>query len=102
MNALGTYILVSLSYVIGTMIEFAIVIMVHRRSPGTARVSPQDSFPTYQQNSTNHVWQNPMGKVIMASREKRFSYTEKIDICAFLVFAMSYCIFNSVYFSCYM
>ena len=106
LNALGTYILVSLSYVIGTMIEFAIVILIHRRSSETSRPPPTDPLFSNHIDSINpeviQVRQKIKNLDSVAPSEKQYSYTEKIDAVAFFVFMISYCVFNFAYFFSYM
>ena len=86
------------------MIEFAIVILVHRNRAD----SNQGPFFTNQVNAFN--FENDQEETelkyqksleMSATVQKRVSYTEKIDIFSFLGFMISYIIFNSIYFACY-
>ena len=88
------------------MIEFAIVILIHRRSPETAGTPPRGPLFSQKIDSIKPEVIQVQRKIknldIVAPREKGYSYTEKIDLVAFFVFIISYCIFNFAYFFYYM
>ena len=120
LNALGVHLLVSLFFVIGTMIEFAIVLLINRKlvlngpqcpciKKGICKirnlrkrnplfifrknpVDPKDrnSSPSLEKEQTPN------------SQEKPYSTTDKIDITALCVFLLSYIMFNFVYMIHYM
>ena len=107
MNALGTYTLVSLSFVIGTMFEFAIVLRIERQSPGGNRESSKSalfkqSITSLQPKSIHTPERIEIKEMELNHRPRFYSFTEKVDILTYFVFMMSYIIFNCIYFNRYM
>ena len=105
MNALGIYLLVSLFFVIATMMEFAIVLMIARARGGTDNATSQRKRKTMRMNSANTKKQWFLNRVIPntpENDEKNFySFTEKIDFKALFVFMLMYFMFNYFYFAHY-
>ena len=106
MNALTVYILVSLAFVIATMIEFAILLFIHQRSSVSSQ-SPllNVRFPTsktFAIGSTEFYGQQDMENDMMPdTNTKLYSRTQKIDFLAFFIFMLSFSIFNTIYFARY-
>ena len=98
MNALTIYILASLSFVIATIMELAIILIINH---GNTKPRPNDSFPnrinvteagmTKQHSKLeNDVMRKPEGK--------RVWLTKKIDTLALFCFIIFYALFNIFYF----
>ena len=81
MSALGVYLSVSLLYVMGTIIEFAIVLFLQRKHDFCQEITPEKM----EKNK----------KKISPPGSNRFSV--KIDTISFILFTISYIIFNTVY-----
>ena len=117
MNALGLYLLVSLFFVIATMVEFAFVLMVNRftatddrHQRHKDRMSFRRSNRKYRQKelivvsnlnngSTSDLRFNDNLEVVETSPSTQRCYLNpnNIDFGALLVFFSSYVIFNCVY-----
>ena len=120
MNALGIYLLVSLFFVLATMVEFAVVLVLARFYPKTddndaqknkennktRKRSLKKKFWPYSKMSSSHVniKEAEGNPIIKEKNEKRIicSFTEKMDFIALLIFMFIYFIFNCVYFMHYM
>ena len=84
MNALTIYILVSLSFVIATIIEFAILLIIDRRSPATNKSSVlkvrMTTRKTFAIGSRELYVDKDMESEKMPNiHETFYSSTEKID-----------------------
>ena len=93
MNALGVHILVSLFFVIATIIEFAVVLFI-KRIIGNNR-NPVDT----NELQTNHDFEDDH---IRFYQDGCYSVTDRIDLAALFVFLITYVIFNCVYIEHYM
>ena len=82
MTALGIYLLISLFFVLATMVELAGVILLRRKL------------------ETNVVVKVPGGEIIDAA-EIRTS-TEKLDFISMILFFSFYVLFNAIYWSYYL
>ena len=119
LNALGVYLLGSLCFVVGALVEFAVVVLVDRvRSARTGdqknKVETQQFYNTAK-NPMNQSWfKERMGIDVWATnprsstegktvaRKKKadiftLSSTNGIDFAAFLMYFFLFCLFNSVY-----
>ena len=120
LNALGVYLLVSLFFVIGTMIEFAIVLVIKRKMDSKMNSNSDDPRTvTAVRRKKMNYWPSRLPKTFTAENpiptedSKRNqpptvidkieseSITDKIDMAAFFLFLFSYFIFNIVYLSWY-
>ena len=112
MNALGVYILVSLFFVIATMFEFAIVLLMMRRRPHKYQTikklirSSNNWSPTTEVFRTkSHEFNldlNPKDDEIKSNHDSRFKdITEKIDFVALMSFIIGYSLFNIIYIAKY-
>ena len=81
MNALGVYLLASLLFVIGSMLEFAIIMFLHRRHDlgQDERVAGKNDFKTR------------VGSLDIKA------LSAKIDGIAMILFLSGYVLFNAVY-----
>ena len=85
MTALGVYLLVSLLFVIGTMIEFAVVLFLERKLEVNQRVNMEPK------------------RVIKVPRLFPFKRkVAKIDLVALVLFLSLYVLFNVAYWSHYL
>ena len=125
MNALSIYLLMSLAFVFGAMAEFALVLFVQRnleqesttlmhsydRFDSEGKVSPKSTIIGEELGKTaphkkprNRVDETKVPKMSFCKRIVRnfcsLHLTTMIDIVAFLVFNLSYAIFNIIYFTC--
>ena len=113
MNALGVYLLVSLFFVVSTMFEFAVVLllkqipewkMISKMRDKRRRKQRATSDNTYAKtNKDGH--RNPLGlkldqdafEILMVDNDQTTSSTHKIDISALAVFSVLYILFNITY-----
>ena len=107
MSALGTHLLVSLFFVIGTVIEFAIVLCIKKRMDTRgSRVSsrgPLVDKKLYLSKCLKLESKEQLNKDDTHTHKlKYYSTTEKIDLTALFLFMVLYVMFNTVYFSQYM
>ena len=79
-NQLGVYLLISLSFVIAAMVEFAGIMFMQRKN---------------RLIRSNKVTNN--GELIRRGSFEMELLTMKIDSMALLIFSSSYVLFNSVY-----
>ena len=126
MNALGYYLVISLFFVFGTVVEFALVLIVKQKlewdgyfSGGAndgwkLERSPQENnfrcpnnvvnIDAIEEvvNDTNTTNEREMQQRRLRVQQLRFSktlpLTTKIDFLAFLIFNFGYFIFNCIYF----
>ena len=95
MNALGFYLLISLLFVFGSMVEFAAVLFYRQKMDRSKR--PKTNLD--QKNGRIHrkigiEWPTNDGM----NPEEILVATSKIDWMAFVVFIALYSIFNFIYF----
>ena len=118
MNALGIYLLVSLFFVLATMVEFAVVLVLDRYYPKDDNKESQkrhDKTKARRRNAKKNFWSRTKGYLMnfqdaennsilnkKKSRKTSCSLTEKMDLIALLIFMSIYFIFNCVYFMHYM
>ena len=106
LNALGAFLLVSLSFVMVTMIEFAIVLLISRRYRDDKKNisnGPLFEKPTSAGYNTN--LQRPRNFELDGNHMRyvnSYSCTEKIDLASLFIFSISYFVFNCVYFAYFM
>ena len=94
MSALGIYLLVSLSFVIATMMEFALILCIHRmdlRSKGKLWFRENINLPRKTQ-----AWAST--ETTPTNKDKIRYVTDTIDFISFCSFMLSFLIFNIVYF----
>ena len=101
-------VIVSLFFIIATLIEFGIVIMLKRtqslRRGKNAGANNLDEkmqnfeilrFTHSHQKTTTSKWKSKKG--IKEGDERRCSITDKIDLASFVAFTFLYIVFNCVY-----
>ena len=118
MTALGTYLLVSLLFVLVTMIEFAIVLLLNQKlesntCPGLAIQCNCDKTTRRKKTGnakTSLAWRlddagnHGSQKVIDRGTKQELASTKasrlikKIDYTSLVLFNLGYCIFNFCYF----
>ena len=102
MNALGAYLLISLSFVIGTMIEFAVVLFIKRQvdrrktsslgQPSRAARICSMKIQALQAMEVEYLKRNTKADM------EAYTFTDKIDFVAFSFFNISFIMFNIIYF----
>ena len=113
MNALGVYLLVSLFFVVSTMFEFAVVLLL-KQIPEWKMISKMRDKRRRKQRATSdnnyaktkkYGHRNPLGlkldqdafEIMMVDNDQTTSSTHKIDISALAVFSVLYILFNITY-----
>ena len=113
MNALGVYLLVSLFFVVSTMFEFAVVLLL-KQIPEWKMISKmRDKRRRKQRATSDNTYaktkkdghRNPLGlkldqdafEIMMVDNDQTTSSTHKIDISALAVFSVLYILFNITY-----
>ena len=113
MNALGVYLLVSLFFVVSTMFEFAVVLLL-KQIPEWKMISKmRDKRRRKQRATSDNTYaktkkdghRNPLGlkldqdafEILMVDNDQTTSSTHKIDISALAVFSVLYILFNIIY-----
>ena len=94
MSALGIYLLVSLSFVIATMVEFALVLCIHRmdlKFKGKLWFRETIKLPKKIKS-----WVST--ETTPTNKDKIRYVTDTIDFISFCSFTLSFLIFNIVYF----
>ena len=88
MNALGTYLLVSLFFVFGTMIEFAIVLIIKLKLKWDAANAGEDIFSSNEtvQNMNQRIYNPPFfnesrRRVSIKSKTEHANKVKDIDVC---------------------
>ena len=119
MNALGVYLLTSLLFVFGTMIEFAFILLTKRiedencTKPGKEKekaaklgapftqVSPLDegNGNTTKETEDGEKYETGMKLISII---KFLPSASKLDFVAFITFFLAYAVFNLVYWMYYM
>ena len=108
MSALGVYLLVSLFFVLGAMLEFAVVMLIKRleilnnekTNPHlkTKRWNPTKPPQGRMMNETFYRTSEDLEKKTgSAPHKKSYSKTDKTDFVASLVFFISFLVFNFSY-----
>lgn len=102
MNALGAYLLISLSFVIGTMIEFAVVLFIKRRvdrknASSLSKPSRAARVCSMKIQALQAMEIECMKRNTVAEMEA-YTFTDKIDLAAFSFFNISFIMFNGIYF----
>ena len=106
MNALGEYLLISLSFVVVTMLEFALVLIVKRRGSKSSKfcttskqyerkIRPSKSDKAETKKFGKKSWINTL-------YGESYSLTDQIDFMALIISLISYAMFNCVYFAAFM
>ena len=113
MNALGVYLLVSLFFVVSTMFEFAVVLLL-KQIPEWKMISKmRDKRRRKQRATSDNTYaktkkdghRNPLGlkldqdaiEILMVDNDQTTSSTHKIDIAALAIFSVLYILFNITY-----
>lgn len=132
LNALGCYLLISLFFVIATMIEFAVVLVIKRRLEWIPKNTTRQGFDltanqrwrnrfsgirnrkllpinTMESHSNNYYnasldisIMKPNKHQLIGSNWMISSVTEAIDFVSFITFSVSYLLFHCVYYATYM
>ncbi len=108
MDYLGIYLLVSLVFVVGIMVEFAIALLVHRYSE--KKIVPDTIIDSRNQNRNKFRFkrknQNQIGLIKKNAYDNACHLEQQtwrgitantIDIAASVLFPLAYIIFNAVY-----
>ena len=100
MNALSGFLITSLFFVIGTMVEFAVVLLIKRLSDLKSKKGPKgplfESKPNNKKkDATNEELENDESDI-------PYSLTDKIDFVSLFIFMASYLIFTISYFVYYL
>ena len=110
MNALGVYLLVSLFFVVSTMFEFAVVLLL-KQIPEWKMISKMRDKRRRKQRATSDNTYAKIKKdglkglkldqdafeIMMVDNDQTTSSTHKIDISALAVFSVLYILFNITY-----
>ena len=121
LNALGIYLLVSLFFVLATMVEFAVVLVLERfyprngenkeankkhRNKQTRRTNLKKKFLSYSKSKASlfNLQDAEKNRNVKEKNTKNIncSLTEKMDFVALFIFMFIYFLFNCVYFMHYM
>ena len=132
LNALGCYLLISLFFVIATMIEFAVVLIIKRRLEWIPKNTMRQGFDLtrnqrwlrrisgirnrkllpintveshskdYDNESLEISIMKPNKHQLIGSNWMISSVTEAIDFVSFITFSASYLLFNCVYYAMYL
>ena len=123
LNALGVYILVTLLFVFGTILEFAFVLIIEQnmtRSMNEKKmIEKENEFETHSEEKyarcrrsskgirrvQDHVefnreteWRNDIQQLDSNTIYQSMPLTTKIDYAAFIIFVILYITFNIIYF----
>ena len=99
MNILGQYLIVSLGFVVGAVIEFAIINHLNTTREGEQKDENNRVFPE-QNNGNKNNKKNLHNK---SRKENKFNFTfsfssmNRFDLGAFLIHFLSFLLFNVVY-----
>ena len=99
MNVLGQYLIVSLGFVVGAMIEFAIIHHINATREGGHKDENNRVFP--EQNNGNN--KNKTNRQKKYKKKNKFNFTfsfsslNRFDLGAFLIHFLSFVLFNVVY-----
>ena len=106
MNVLGEYLLISLCFVVVTMLEFALVLIVKRRG------SKSSKFCTSSQQYERKIRPSKLDKTETKKLSKKswintlygesYSLTDQIDFMALIISLITYAMFNCIYFAAVM
>ena len=115
LSALDIYLLVSLLFIFGTMIEFALVLLTNRpikpytRSNNRVYAYDEDDLESLKESKTKQAINNQELDTNDDSLLicpflifKRLELPTKIDFLTFVIYNLSYLIFNIIYFSIYL
>ena len=100
MNALSAFLITSLFFVIGTMVEFAIVLLIKRLEDLKPQKAPKG--PLFKSKSKVEGENSKMFEKEITSQTKKYSLTDKIDFISLIIFMVSYLLFSCIYFAYYM
>ena len=106
LNVLGEYLLISLCFVVVTMLEFALVLIVKRRGSKSSKVStssqpyerkirPSKLDKTETKKLSKKSWINTL-------YGESYSLTDQIDFMALIISLITYAMFNCIYFAAVM
>ena len=106
MNVLGEYLLISLCFVVVTMLEFALVLIVKRRGsksskvctssqPYERKIRPSKLDKTETKKLSKKSWINTL-------YGESYSLTDQIDFMALIISLITYAMFNCIYFAAVM
>jgi hypothetical protein len=112
MTALGIYLLISLFFVVGGMIEFAILLFLLRRSENSSygkEISNNfaNKIDARNENEYNDDRRNARNSNSSTAAFKNDSFefiicARKIDFIATIVFPITYSVFNIIYWTHYL
>ena len=115
LSALDIYLLVSLLFIFGTMIEFALVLLTNRTikpytgSNNRVYVYDEADFESLKESKTKQAIRNQeldtndnSFLICPYFIFKRLELPTKIDFLTFVIYNLSYLIFNIIYFSIYL
>ena len=99
MNILGQYLIVSLGFVVGAVIEFAIINHLNTTREGEQKDECNRVFPEKNNGNKNHKkdHRNKSKKKNKFNVTFSFSSMNRFDLGAFLIHFVSSLLFNAVY-----
>ena len=100
MNALSGFLITSLFFVIGTMVEFAVVLLIKRLSDLKSKKGPEG--PLFDSKPKNKKKDATNEELEKGDSDLRYSLTDKIDFISLFIFMASYLIFACSYFVYYL
>ena len=102
LNSLASYLLVSLFFVLATMIEFAIVMIVKQNTSDGKQEPSMLPLCSNSEGSVEamllHAFKQVENGHICMNRRKQTSYVKTIDLIALFTFALTYILYNCFYF----
>ena len=99
MNSLSIHLLVSLFFVIATMIELAIVLTIKRYGEFEPETESDVTTNMVELTVSNQI--SKKDKMTSHSYSRRYSITDTIDFIALCIFFVAYLIFNCIYIAIY-
>ena len=100
MNALSAFLITSLFFVIGTMVEFAVVLLIKRLDDLNTEKTPKG--PLFMSESKVEGEKRKTLEKEITPQTKKFSLTDKIDFISLILFMATYLLFSCIYFAHYM
>lgn len=112
LNAMEIYILVSLFFVLATIIEFGVILVLKRVRVLDRKPIKVDNFENHQSiptikvstfkgaNSEEEVFNSSLKRKSVSNHEG-YSTSEKIDLTSFFTFAFAYILLNCIYSALY-
>ena len=114
MTAIGIYLLISLFFVVGAMVEFAVLLFLLRRSEKSSYLKEKGGLSSSKSNSKHPIECKEIKRIASTIHRQEsstryfddsfkdnlndfFTYSSTIDLAAAAIFPLAYIIFNIVY-----